>query len=573
MSWSRSIGRSRGTGSPGRGWRWPAGTSLARSRGIPLHAMLGGTRSEVLSGVSLGIETTIEIPVRPDRPLPRGRLSPHQAEDRAGVGRRGRPAGPRAVSATLLQVDANSAYTLDDLPTLRALDDFDLLLIEQPLAHDDIIDHARLQAEISDAGLPGREHPLGRRRPQGARAGRLPGDQYQGEPAGRPARGQAGARRLPGAGRARLVRRDARVRHRPGGERGDREPARIHAARRRLRLGQVLRRGHRRAADPGASAGPSRCSKDRDWESSRSMDRIEARTLRTLTIRGMGGSMMDVAGSSEARRRRLGERACSSHSRELVQLESPSRDKPALDALAHAAGESIAPSRTARSRSSPTPRAATTCSARFPGPSRSPAGAWCWATTTPSGRRARSRRMPFRVEGGRAFGPGDLRHEGRLDDRFVRPAKHIELQGPLSTPGLGAVHLRRGDRQPDLAGPDRGPGAGSAPTSWYSSRRWPTAASRPRGRGSAGSASRSKGKAAHAGVAPEEGRSAIVELAHQVVRIQELQDLAAGTTINVGVDPGGHDHQRRAGAGVGRNRRAGGHAAPKPNASTQALRR
>src|SRR5207248_4229244 len=47
-----------------------------------------------------------------------------------------------------LQVDANSAYTLDDLPTLRRLDEFGLLLIEQPLAHDDIIDHARLQAAL-----------------------------------------------------------------------------------------------------------------------------------------------------------------------------------------------------------------------------------------------------------------------------------------------------------------------------------------------------------------------------------------------------------------------------------------
>ena len=45
-----------------------------------------------------------------------------------------------------LQVDANSAYTLDDVDTLRALDEFGLLLIEQPLAHDDIVDHARLQA-------------------------------------------------------------------------------------------------------------------------------------------------------------------------------------------------------------------------------------------------------------------------------------------------------------------------------------------------------------------------------------------------------------------------------------------
>src|SRR5262249_56884438 len=47
-----------------------------------------------------------------------------------------------------LQVDANSAYTLADVGTLKQLDAFGLLLIEQPLAHDDIIDHARLQAEL-----------------------------------------------------------------------------------------------------------------------------------------------------------------------------------------------------------------------------------------------------------------------------------------------------------------------------------------------------------------------------------------------------------------------------------------
>ena len=50
--------------------------------------------------------------------------------------------------AIALQVDANSAYTLDDLPTLKALDEFGLLLIEQPLADDDIIDHARLQEAL-----------------------------------------------------------------------------------------------------------------------------------------------------------------------------------------------------------------------------------------------------------------------------------------------------------------------------------------------------------------------------------------------------------------------------------------
>jgi glutamate carboxypeptidase len=48
-----------------------------------------------------------------------------------------------------------------------------------------------------------------------------------------------------------------------------------------------------------------------------------------------------------------------------------------------------------------------------------------------------------------------------------------------------------------------------------------------------------EGKAAHAGVAPEDGRSAIVELAHQILRIQALENRAAGTTINVGVIQGG----------------------------------
>jgi O-succinylbenzoate synthase len=45
--------------------------------------------------------------------------------------------------------DANSAYTLEDIDHLRRLDEFSLMMIEQPLAHDDIIDHARLQAALA----------------------------------------------------------------------------------------------------------------------------------------------------------------------------------------------------------------------------------------------------------------------------------------------------------------------------------------------------------------------------------------------------------------------------------------
>src|SRR5699024_5612025 len=47
-----------------------------------------------------------------------------------------------------IMVDANSAYTLKDIELLRRLDAFNLLMIEQPLAHDDIVDHAKLQQAI-----------------------------------------------------------------------------------------------------------------------------------------------------------------------------------------------------------------------------------------------------------------------------------------------------------------------------------------------------------------------------------------------------------------------------------------
>ena len=48
-----------------------------------------------------------------------------------------------------IHIDCNSAYTLDDLPMLKSLDRFGLAMIEQPLAHDDLIDHAKLQKMIS----------------------------------------------------------------------------------------------------------------------------------------------------------------------------------------------------------------------------------------------------------------------------------------------------------------------------------------------------------------------------------------------------------------------------------------
>ncbi len=52
-------------------------------------------------------------------------------------------------------VDANSAYTLADADASEQLDEFYLMMIEQPLAHDEIVDHAELQAQARHADLPG----------------------------------------------------------------------------------------------------------------------------------------------------------------------------------------------------------------------------------------------------------------------------------------------------------------------------------------------------------------------------------------------------------------------------------
>ena len=48
----------------------------------------------------------------------------------------------------LLMLDANSAYTLDDVPVLQALDPFNLLMLEQPLGYNDIYDHSKLRPQI-----------------------------------------------------------------------------------------------------------------------------------------------------------------------------------------------------------------------------------------------------------------------------------------------------------------------------------------------------------------------------------------------------------------------------------------
>jgi O-succinylbenzoate synthase len=121
---------------------------LARRAGVSLQSFLGGSGDRVKVGVSVGIQpTTRELVEAVGRYVSQGyqrvklKIKPgRDMEDVRSV--------RRAFPHLLLQVDANSAYRLGDAPHLKELDDFDLLLIEQPLDHDDILDHAKLQPQI-----------------------------------------------------------------------------------------------------------------------------------------------------------------------------------------------------------------------------------------------------------------------------------------------------------------------------------------------------------------------------------------------------------------------------------------
>ena len=121
---------------------------FARCEGQSLAVALGAEREKVPVGVSLGIEEKLgDLLAAVEERLAEG-YARIKVKIKPGWDVRIVEAIRERFGDIPLQVDANSCYTLSDLPMLRALDRFGLLLIEQPLAHDDIIDHARLQREL-----------------------------------------------------------------------------------------------------------------------------------------------------------------------------------------------------------------------------------------------------------------------------------------------------------------------------------------------------------------------------------------------------------------------------------------
>src|SRR5687767_12810695 len=121
----------------------------AKRREMPLWKLLGGTDREIPSGVSIGLQPSNETLIRKiEAELAAGyqriKIKIKPGRDLALI-----EAVRKRFPDIALLADANSAYRLEDASTLRQLDQFKLMMIEQPLAHDDIADHARLQQQIA----------------------------------------------------------------------------------------------------------------------------------------------------------------------------------------------------------------------------------------------------------------------------------------------------------------------------------------------------------------------------------------------------------------------------------------
>ncbi|MDH3223315.1 MAG: o-succinylbenzoate synthase [Gemmatimonadota bacterium] len=121
----------------------------AKRRGVSLASLVGGTRDSVPVGVSIGIQKTDDALLH--------KVEGHLAEGYRKIKIKIKPGRDRSMleavrshfSDAPLMADANSAYRLDeDFHALKALDSLGLMMIEQPLGHDDYLDHSRLQARI-----------------------------------------------------------------------------------------------------------------------------------------------------------------------------------------------------------------------------------------------------------------------------------------------------------------------------------------------------------------------------------------------------------------------------------------
>lgn len=122
--------------------------AFAKTKNISLSKMLGGVRDKVDVGVSIGIQDSVATLIH--------KVEAYLAEGYQRIKIKISPgydiqfveALRKEFPGILLQVDANSAYTLEHIDLFKKMDEYNLLLIEQPLGYEDIYDHSKLQREL-----------------------------------------------------------------------------------------------------------------------------------------------------------------------------------------------------------------------------------------------------------------------------------------------------------------------------------------------------------------------------------------------------------------------------------------
>ena len=122
---------------------------LAKSRNLPLYKLWGGAKDRIPCGVSIGLQKDNETLMQTIRGYLKDgylrikiKIKPHRDRALLEVIRKEFPELP-------LMADANAAYSLVDTPLLRSLDEFHLMMIEQPLHFEDIYEHSILQRQIA----------------------------------------------------------------------------------------------------------------------------------------------------------------------------------------------------------------------------------------------------------------------------------------------------------------------------------------------------------------------------------------------------------------------------------------
>jgi O-succinylbenzoate synthase len=121
----------------------------AQQQNLPLAKLVGGTLEEIPCGVSIGIQNSIpELLEKIEREVAAG-YQRIKVKVKPGWDLNVLDAVRTRFPGILLMADANSAYSLADIAHLKEFDRFYLMMIEQPLGWDDLVDHAKLQREIS----------------------------------------------------------------------------------------------------------------------------------------------------------------------------------------------------------------------------------------------------------------------------------------------------------------------------------------------------------------------------------------------------------------------------------------